>query len=142
MTVNKYILGRKESKSIVREKNSSGMAAKRTLHFGSSIIPEKKRQKLSDQPTQQSYPETLQVQPFDWRTDKLENVVSANDPLLVRCWCKDIEARVHLRGFVCTVYLELPSKAVDERELAWNRPQLDSLKAFLGTDSSLKDCRP
>ncbi len=88
--------------------------------------PLAKRAKLTEESI------SLEVQPFEWKTSTLDKVVSTNDPLLVRCWCKDVEGRVTLllfRGFSFTVYLELPTNSVDGRSIGWNSRQIDSLKS-------------
>lgn len=88
---------------------------------------------------------SVDIQPFDWKTDTLENVQRKSDPLVVRCWGKDSTGKVHLllfRGFPCVVYMELPCKAGDGRALTWNFTQLDPLNLFLKEDSSLNNCRP
>lgn len=83
------------------------------------------------------------VQPFEWQTDPLPEY--AGTELVVRCWCKDTEARLHLllfKGFAFTVYLQLPCTACDGRVLAWNGPQIRGLLGYIREDQSLSDCRP
>lgn len=91
------------------------------------------------------FPVTLEVQAFDWQTDATQGVPSSNSTLLVRCWCKDRHAKLHLLifgGFTYSVYLELPQRAEDNRCIAWNRPQLKALTEHINCSKQTSDCRP
>lgn len=69
--------------------------AKRSIHLDASAESDKgKRRKL--QPKEEEKEVTLEVQPYEWVTGCINQ---SDGSLVVRCWCKDRDCRVHLLKF-------------------------------------------
>lgn len=102
-----------------------------------------KRSRLEEQ---ESFPTNITVQAFDWGTYTLQGTgPQKRSPLVIRCWCKNQKGELQLlvfKGFVYTVYVELPDKSEDGRSLAWNSVQVKSLLNHLKYSPQMGDCRP